>query len=66
MFGPFGGVRITIVEPGTVVGVDRDGNPMIVTDERTVFSERFEVWVTRKVYDKIEEATNPSPKEQGE
>lgn len=57
MLGPFGGVRITVVEAGTEVGKDRDGNPVIVTDENAVFSGKFDVWVTQKVYDKIDRAT---------
>ena len=48
----FGGVQITVVEVGTEIGKDRDGNPMIVTDESAVLNGP-RAWVTQKVYDKL-------------
>jgi len=48
----FGGVQITVVEVGTEIGKDRDGNPMIVTDKNVVFNGP-RAWVTQKVYDKL-------------
>lgn len=48
----FLGVQIFVVEPGTEVGKDAHGNPMIVTDECAVFNGP-RAWVTQKVYDKL-------------
>lgn len=48
----FGGVRITVVEVGTEIGKDRDGNPMVVTDKNVVFNGP-RAWVTQKIYDKL-------------
>ena len=36
----FDGVQIIVVEAGTEIGKDRDGNPMIVTDESAVLNGR--------------------------
>ena len=55
MLEPFTGVRINVVAAGTEVGKDRDGNPMIVTDESAVFNGP-QAWVTQKVYDKLKGA----------
>ena len=55
MIGPFSGVRIIVVAAGTEVGKDRDGNPVIVTDESAVFNGP-QAWVTQTVYDKLKGA----------
>lgn len=46
------GVRINIVEAGTVVGQDKDGTDMIVTDTSAVF-KGGNAWVTQKIYDHL-------------
>lgn len=56
MFGPFSGVRLNVVASGTEVGKDKDGKPMIVTDESAVFNGP-QAWVTQTVYDKLKKAT---------
>ena len=56
MISPLSGVRLNVVAAGTEVGKDRNGNPMIVTDENAVFNGP-QAWVTQKVYDKLKEAT---------
>ena len=54
MISPLSGFRLIVVAAGTEVGKDRNGNPMIVTDENAVFNGP-EAWVTQKVYDKLKE-----------
>jgi hypothetical protein len=48
----FGGIEIVVVEPGTVVGYDPDGNPMTVTMSTAVWNGR-RCWVTQGIYDAI-------------
>lgn len=54
------GVGIAVVEPGTVVGKDREGNDMIVTDESAVFNGP-RAWVTQKVYDALKAKAEAKP-----
>ena len=46
------GMRIEVVASGTVVGKDKDGTDMIVTDESAVFNGP-RAWVTQKTYDAL-------------
>jgi hypothetical protein len=45
-------MRIEVVASGTVVGKDKDGTDMIVTDESAVFNGP-RAWVTQKTYDAL-------------
>ena len=46
----WGGVKVN------VVGKDRDGVDMVVTEDGVVLNER-EMWMTQKTYDKLKEST---------
>ena len=48
----YAGIRIFIVAAGTPVAFDGDGNPLIVTDDVSVFGKR-EGWMTQMTFDKL-------------
>ena len=48
----FAGVTFTVVEPGTEVGKDAEGAPLVVSDAAVVFNGHC-AWMTQKVYDKL-------------
>ena len=52
----FGGMSVTVVEPGTTVGLDKDAEPLIVTDSTAMF-KGSQMWVTQTMYDKLKEHT---------
>jgi hypothetical protein len=48
------GLQVHVVDPGTVIGKDAEGQDMVVTDENAVMNG-FRMWVTKKVYAKLQE-----------
>lgn len=60
MINPLKGMAIHIVEAGTVVGKDRDGNDMTVTDTNTIY-DRSKVWMTRNTYEALKAKIGPTP-----
>jgi hypothetical protein len=54
------GLDITVVELGTVIGKDSEGNDMTVTDESAVFNGP-RAWVTQKVYDALKAKSEATP-----
>ena len=54
MINAFQGVRVNVVEAGTVVGQNKDGADMIVTDTSAVFNGG-NAWVTQKIYDALKQ-----------
>jgi len=54
MLNVFGAVHFHVVEAGTVVGQDKDGADMIVTDTSAVFNGG-NAWVTQKIYDALKQ-----------
>lgn len=54
MIDLYSGVRVVVVDPGTVVGQDKDGVDMVVTDEAAVFRGGT-VWLTQQTYDMMKE-----------
>ena len=60
MLNSLNGVTINIVEAGTVIGQDRDGNDMTVTDNAAVFNGP-KAWVTQKTYDAMKSKIGAKP-----
>ena len=54
MIDTFMGTSIIVVEEGKIVGKDKDGNDMIVTDTTAVFNDKNSlIWVTQKMADTL-------------
>lgn len=49
---PILGVSFTVVEAGTEVGKDAQGNPVIVTEDAVVF-KGSRAWTTQRNYDRL-------------
>lgn len=49
-------MNIIVVEAGTEVGKDHEGNPMIVTEETAVFQGARRCWMTQRLWDRVKEA----------
>jgi len=60
MLNSFNGVTIKIVESGTVISQDREGNDMTVTDDTAVFNGP-NAWVTQKTYDTLKSKIGAKP-----
>lgn len=54
MLNAFQGVSVNVVEAGTVVGQDKEGTDMIVTDTSAVLNGG-NAWVTQKIYDALKQ-----------
>jgi len=53
------GIKVNVVDAGTVVGKGPDGQEFVVTDESAVFNGP-KMWVTAKVYDALKAKANPT------